>query len=167
MIQTQFQTHIQTLRTDNGTEYFNTTMGDFLQSHGIIHQSSCVDSPQQNGIAERKNRHLLEVARALMFTSNMPKMFWGDAILTSTFLINRMPSRTLNFKSPLSKHFKHFFLLAALAPTFPYECLAVLPLFMFITAVNLILELLNVFYSVTLLLKRATNVMIPPLNDSL
>ena len=61
MIQTQFQTKIQIFRTDNGKEYFNSVLGDFLINHGIIHQSSCVDTPQQNGIAERKNRHLLEV----------------------------------------------------------------------------------------------------------
>ena len=76
MILTQFQTQIQILRTDNGTEYFNTIWGDCLQKHGIIYQSSCVDTIQQNGVDERKNRHLLEVALALMFTTNMPKMFW-------------------------------------------------------------------------------------------
>lgn len=101
MIQTQFQTQIQVLRSDNGTEYFNSILGDYLRTKGIIHQSSCPNTPQQNGIAERKNRHLLEVARALMFTTNMPKLFWGDAILTSTYLINRMPSRILSYKTPL------------------------------------------------------------------
>ncbi|CAL5338710.1 unnamed protein product [Camellia sinensis] len=94
MIQTQFHTKIQILRTDNGTEYFNHTLGPFLQENGIIHQSSCVDTPQQNGVAERKNRHILEVARALLLTTHMPTMFWGDAILTATHLINRMPSRS-------------------------------------------------------------------------
>jgi len=67
-------------------------MGDFLNEKGIIHHSSCVDTPQQNGVAERKNRHLLEVARALMFSMNVPKRFWGEAILTASYLINRMPS---------------------------------------------------------------------------
>ena len=89
MIQTQFQTKIQILRIDNGTKYFNNILGNYLQEHGIIHQSSCVDTSQQNGVTERKNRHILKVARALMFTSNMPKIFWGNAILTATYLINR------------------------------------------------------------------------------
>ena len=101
MIQTQFQTKIQILRTDNGTKYFNHTLGPFLQENGILHQSSCVDTPQQNGVAERKNRHILEVARALMLTTHMPTMFWGDAILTATYLINRMPSRVLSYATPL------------------------------------------------------------------
>lgn len=64
MIQTQFQTNIQVLRTDNARDFFNSVLGSYLQSNGIIHQSSCVDTPQQNGVAERKNRHLLEVARS-------------------------------------------------------------------------------------------------------
>ena len=50
MVQTQFQTSIQVLRTDNGREYYNSTLGSYLQKHGIIHQSSCVNTPQQNGL---------------------------------------------------------------------------------------------------------------------
>ena len=54
MIETQFETKICILRSDNGTEYFNECLGDFLTNKGIIHQSTCRDTPQQNGIAERK-----------------------------------------------------------------------------------------------------------------
>ncbi|EOY17116.1 Cysteine-rich RLK (RECEPTOR-like protein kinase) 8 [Theobroma cacao] len=61
-----------------------------------------VKTPQQNGIAERKNRHLLETARALMFTTHVPKHFWGEAVLTASYLINRLPSRVLRFKTLLS-----------------------------------------------------------------
>ena len=100
MISTQFQSKIQILKTDNATDYFNSIIGPYLSKHGIIHISSCVDTPQQNGIAERKNRHLLEVARSIMFSNNVPKHFWGEAILTATYLINRMPSRVLKFKTP-------------------------------------------------------------------
>ena len=88
MIQTQFHTKIQIFRTDNAKEYFKHILGDYLQSEGIIHQSSCVDTPQQNGVAKRKNRHILEVARSLMFSTHVPKQFWGEAILTTTYLIN-------------------------------------------------------------------------------
>ena len=62
MIENQFQTQIKTLHSDNGTEYFNDVLGNFLQEKGIQHFSTCSDTPQQNGTAERKNRHLLEVA---------------------------------------------------------------------------------------------------------
>ena len=102
MIQTQYQTSIRTLRTDNGTEYFNTTLNPYLLQNGIVHQSSCVDTPQQNGVAEMKNRHILEVAHAIMFNMNIPKYLWGDVVLTATYLINRLPSRPLQFKTPYS-----------------------------------------------------------------
>ena len=92
MIQTQFQTKIKVLKTDNAKEYFTSILGDYLLSQGIVHQSSCIDTLQQNGVAERKNRHLLEVARSLMFTTHVPKIFRGEAVLTATYLINRMPS---------------------------------------------------------------------------
>ena len=52
---------------------------------------------------ERKNRHVLEVARSLLFTANVPKRFWGDAVLTACFIINRQPSEVLNFATPLPR----------------------------------------------------------------
>ena len=67
MIENQFQTKIGILHSDNGTEYFNEHLGGFLKNKGIFHQSTCRDTPQQNGIAERKNKHLMEVARAIMY----------------------------------------------------------------------------------------------------
>ncbi|RVW85251.1 Retrovirus-related Pol polyprotein from transposon RE2 [Vitis vinifera] len=77
MVQNQFNSKIQVLKSDNAKEYFTSSLSTYLQNHGIIHISSCVDTPQQNGVAERKNRHLLEVARCLMFSSNVPNYFWG------------------------------------------------------------------------------------------
>lgn len=76
-------------------------LGNYLTENGIVHQSSCVDTPQQNGVAERKNRHLLEVARSLMFTMGVPNYLWGDAVLTACYLINRLPTSTLKFKTPI------------------------------------------------------------------
>ena len=60
MIKTQFHTSIQMLRSDNAREYFNGILGYFFKEKGIFQQSSYNDSPQQNGVAERKNRHILE-----------------------------------------------------------------------------------------------------------
>ncbi|CAN1338667.1 Retrovirus-related Pol polyprotein from transposon TNT 1-94 [Linum perenne] len=100
MVKTQFHTNILVLRTDNARDYFNSVMGNYLSQEGIIHCSSCVDTPQQNGIAERKNRHLLDTARALMFTNQVPKYLWGEAVLTATYLVNRLPSRVLQYKTP-------------------------------------------------------------------
>ncbi|RVW25301.1 Retrovirus-related Pol polyprotein from transposon RE1 [Vitis vinifera] len=97
MVQNQFNSKIQVLKSDNAKEYFTSSLSTYLQNHGIIHISSCVDTPQQNGVAERKNRHLLEVARCLMFSSNVPNHFWGEAILTATYLFNRMHPECLPF----------------------------------------------------------------------
>ena len=66
-----------------------------------IHESSCITTPQQNGVVERKNRHLLECTRALLFLQNVPKSYWGEVVLTSAYVINRIPSRVLGCKSSL------------------------------------------------------------------
>ncbi|KAA0063166.1 Beta-galactosidase [Cucumis melo var. makuwa] len=81
------------------SSYFSTSEQD--SSKGIVHQTSCAYIPQQNGVAERKNRHLVEVARSLMLSTSLPSYLWGDAILTAAHLINRMPSRILHLQTPL------------------------------------------------------------------
>ena len=95
-IQTQFNISIRVLRSDNAREYFSTPFTSFMSQHGIIHQSSCAHTPQQNGVAERKNRHLVETARTLLLHSNVHFRFWGNAVLTACYLINRMPSSVLH-----------------------------------------------------------------------
>ena len=60
MILTQFQAKVCILKIDNGKEYFSKVLGIYLEENEITHQSSCVDTPKQNGIAGRKSRHLLE-----------------------------------------------------------------------------------------------------------
>jgi hypothetical protein len=77
MIQTQFNTSIKIVRSDNGGEYMSGDLRTYFREHGIIHQTTCVDTPQQNGVAERKNRHLLKVTRSLMLDMHVPKSYWG------------------------------------------------------------------------------------------
>ncbi|RDX90909.1 hypothetical protein CR513_27180, partial [Mucuna pruriens] len=96
------------LRSDNSTEFVNLEFSKFLKDNGVVHELTCVNTPQQNGIAERKNRHLLEVARALLFQMFVPNVYWGEAVLTATYLINRLPTRVLNSISPI-KHMLSFF----------------------------------------------------------
>ena len=91
MITTQYQSHIQVLRTDNGGEFVNQDLKKYLQEHGISHQTTCPYSPQQNGIAELKNSHLLEVVRASLFGAHMPTSYWGEALSVAAYLINVYP----------------------------------------------------------------------------
>lgn len=88
------------LRIDNGGEYHSSELQQFLDSHGSIHQTSCPDTPQQNGVAERKNRHLLEVVRASLIETHMPSRYWGEALLSAAYFINHVPSHSINFKTP-------------------------------------------------------------------
>ncbi|GJV69522.1 putative RNA-directed DNA polymerase [Tanacetum coccineum] len=78
LIHNQFNAKIRTFRSDNGTEFVNKKMFSLLADMGIIHQTSCPHTPQQNGITERKHRHLLNVARSLMFQGGIPLNFWSE-----------------------------------------------------------------------------------------
>lgn len=100
LITKQFSSKLYMLRSDNGTEYTSNNMSNYLSNHGILHQTSCVGTPQQNGVAERKNRDLLEKTRSLMIQMNVPKKFWSQALLTATYIINRLLTQVLNAKSP-------------------------------------------------------------------
>ena len=74
-VETQFDATVKVIRSDNGLEFKDKTALDFYKEKGIIHQTSCVDTPQQNGVVERKHQHLLQVCRALMFQSHLPTKF--------------------------------------------------------------------------------------------
>ncbi|KAG7583644.1 Retrotransposon gag domain [Arabidopsis suecica] len=95
-----YNAKIKIFRSDNGGEYTSHAFKQHLAKHGIIHQTSCPYTPQQNGVAERKNRHLMEVARSMMFHTNVPKRFWSDAVVLACYLINRIPTKILQDSSP-------------------------------------------------------------------
>ena len=107
LIETHFSTKIKILRSDSGGEYMSNEFHFFLQSHGIISQRSCPFTPQQKGVAERKNRHLLDVVHTLLIESCVPSHFWCEALSTAVYLINRLPSPTLNDDSPYFYLFGH------------------------------------------------------------
>lgn len=88
------------LRSDNGSEFLNHTLQTQLSSLGIIHQKSCTYTPQQNGVVERKHKSLLNTARALRLQASLPLHFWGDCILTATYLLNRTPTHLLHGLTP-------------------------------------------------------------------
>ncbi|WZZ60344.1 hypothetical protein YC2023_060451 [Brassica napus] len=99
-VSNQYNATVKVLRSDNGGEYISNAFKSHLAKHGIVHQTSCPYTPQQNGVAERKNRHLMEVARSMMFHANVPKRFWSDGVQTACYLINRVPTKILKNLSP-------------------------------------------------------------------
>ncbi|WJZ97935.1 hypothetical protein VitviT2T_016503 [Vitis vinifera] len=101
MIETQYNAKVRVLRSDNGGEYQSSNLQKYLEGHGIIHQTTCSNTPQQNGVAERKNWHLLEVVRAFLIAAKTPISYWGEAITSAAYLINRVPSSSINFQTPL------------------------------------------------------------------
>jgi hypothetical protein len=100
MVNTQFSLPIKILRTDCGGEFISTAFDQFCVNNGIIHQLSCPHTPQQNGVAERKQRHLIQCALALLSESKLPISYWSYAISTATHLINRLPTPNLKQKTP-------------------------------------------------------------------
>lgn len=97
LIKTHFNCNLKTIRSDNGPEFHT---DDFYRFKGIIHQLSCVETPQQNGVFERKHQHLFNIARSIKFQANLSHKFWDDCILTVTHLLNRTPTAVLVHKSP-------------------------------------------------------------------
>jgi hypothetical protein len=104
MIKKQFNTIVKCIRTDNGPEFL---IPSFYAKKGIIHQTSCVENPQQNGRVERKHQHLLNVGRSLLFQSKLPNKFWSYAVVHATFIINRVTTPLLQNKSPYHLLYNH------------------------------------------------------------
>ena len=98
-----FNRKIITMQTDWGGEYQK--LNSFFQKIGIVHHVSCPHAHQQNGSAERKHRHIVEVGLSLLAQASMPLKFWDEAFLAATYLINRTPSRVIDFSTPLYRLF--------------------------------------------------------------
>ncbi|GBP52302.1 Retrovirus-related Pol polyprotein from transposon TNT 1-94 [Eumeta japonica] len=96
---------IKYLQSDNGKEYCNAEMDNFLRNQGIQRRLSVVRTPQQNGVAERFNRTIVEMARCLLLQSSLSDMFWADAVATACHLRNRCPSRSINGDTPYQRWF--------------------------------------------------------------
>ena len=100
MVCSQYNAQVQVLRSDNGGGYLSFELKRYLEDHGTIHQTTYFNTPQQNGVAERKNRHLLEVVHALLIEAHMPLSYWGHVLTSAAYLSNRVPSITFDFRTP-------------------------------------------------------------------
>lgn len=100
MVKTQISKSVKIIRSDNDLELMSKPMLHYYNNNGIVHQTSMVNTPQQNERVERKHRHILEVARALWFQASLPIEFWGEYVLIATNLINRTLTATVQNKTP-------------------------------------------------------------------
>jgi hypothetical protein len=84
-----------TLRSDRGGEYLSHEFSSHLKSCGIVPQLTPAGTPQRNGVSEGRNRTLLDMVRSMMSQSDLPLSFWGYALETATFTLNRVPSKSV------------------------------------------------------------------------
>ena len=105
LVKNQFSLIIRTLYTDNGGEYIG--LRTFLSGHGISHMTTPPHTPEHNGIAERRHRHIVETGLSLLSHASMPRSYWTYAFGTAVYLINRMPTSTIDFQNPFQRLFGH------------------------------------------------------------
>jgi transposase InsO family protein len=92
-VENQLEKKIKRLRSDRGGEYFFNEFSEFCAVHGIIHERTPPYSPQSNGIAVRKNLTLTDLVNAMLETAGLSKEWWGEAILTTSHVLNRVPTK--------------------------------------------------------------------------
>ena len=92
-VENQLERKIKRLRSDHGCEYFPLIFDEFCEEHGIIHERMPSYSPQSNGIAERKNRTLIDLVNAMLDTTSLSKAWWREAVLTSSHVLDRVPNK--------------------------------------------------------------------------
>ena len=96
MVENQLTTKIKALRTDRGREYLSDQFRKWCEEKGIARQLTIPYTPQQNGVAERRNRTLLDMVRFMMAQTNLLISFWGDALLIAAYILNRVPSKSVS-----------------------------------------------------------------------
>lgn len=117
MVERQSGHVIKVLRSDRGGEYNSKKFDKFCEDIGLQRQLTVVYTPQQNGVAERKNRTIVEMAKSMLHEKGMTDEFWGEAVYTAVYLLNRCPTKAVEEKTPFEawsgrrpsvNHFKVF-----------------------------------------------------------
>jgi len=96
LVKKQSVTSIKILRTDGGGEYTSKVFEKFCEDNGIIHEVFAPYTPQHNGLDERRNRSLLDMTRSMLKLKNMPNTFWEEALRTTSYILNRCPTKKLD-----------------------------------------------------------------------
>jgi transposase InsO family protein len=96
---------LKAIRSDNGTEFRNTSFDEFCLEHGIDQQFSAPRISQQNGVVEQKNRTLVEMARTMLDEHRTPRRFWADAISIACYISNQIFLRSILHLTPFELRF--------------------------------------------------------------
>jgi hypothetical protein len=103
MVEKEKGVSIKCLRSDGRGEYFSNEFSEYLKEHGIQKKYSCNYSPQQNGVVERKNRHIAKITRAMLNEKNLPNYFWGEAVVIAVYIMNQTPTAAVHGMTPEEK----------------------------------------------------------------
>ncbi|GJX21930.1 putative ribonuclease H-like domain-containing protein [Tanacetum coccineum] len=115
-IENQLNQQVKIIRSDNGTEFKNRVMLEFCGEKGIKQEFSNARTPQQNGVAERMNRTLIEAARTMLADSHLPTTFWAEAVNTACYTFNRVRVTKPQNKTPYELLFGHKPILSYIRP---------------------------------------------------
>lgn len=99
-VEKQIDLLIKALRTDRGDEFLSTEFIFFCEENGIHKELTTPYTPEQNGITERKNRTVVEMARSILQAKGLPNQFWVEAVATSVYLLNLSPTRVVMNQIP-------------------------------------------------------------------
>ena len=114
IVEKQFDKCVKIIRSDNGGEYTSTNFANYLRKEGIKQEFTMKKTPEQNGVAERMNRSLIESIRCMLSDSKLKKPFWAEALNTAVYVKNRSPATALKDQTPFEALFgykpsvKHF-----------------------------------------------------------
>jgi len=103
MVEKEKGVSIKCLRSDGGGEYFSNEFSEYLKEHGIQRKYSCSYSPHQNGVAGRKNMHIVEIAHAMLNEKDLPNYFWAEVVATVVYIMNRTPTTVVHGMTPKEK----------------------------------------------------------------
>ena len=100
LVENQTNKTLKVLRLDNGLEFYNKEFDRFCKKNGVLRPKIVSYMPQQSGVVKRMNMTLLNKVRSVLVDAGLTKQFWGEALATTTYLVNRSPSSAVEFKCP-------------------------------------------------------------------
>lgn len=106
LVENQTNKKLKVIRSDNGGEFVNLSFQNFMKQNGIRHETTVPHSPQQNGVAERANRSIMEKTRCMLREAGLEKKYWAEAVNTAVYLKNRSPTIAVRGYTPEEKWIK-------------------------------------------------------------